>query len=149
LKDEAYVLNGINGQSVASTGQLFQVNVQPYTPPITEMQTTETSTQMSNSTLATTTFPLPATTPVESITQAATSSQTQLVESTEASSAFTGQLLVPAAILLVGLIAFGFLMFTASRRKRASRSKKHCGQCGTELNQNEKYCTHCGAKQSP
>ena len=147
LQDQAYVISGINGQSVASTAQLFQVNVQPYTPPVTQMQTTETSTKISNSTFAVTALPLPATTALENITQA-TSSQMQLAEITQASSTSTGQLLVPSTILLVGLVAFGLLMFAASRRKQRSTSKRQCGQCGTQLNQDENYCTHCGAKQS-
>jgi len=146
LQDQAYVISGINGQSVASTAQLFQVNVQPYTPPVTQMQATETSTQIFNSTFAVTALPLPATTALENTTQA-TSSQMQLAESTQASSTSTGQL-VPSTILLVGLVAFGLLMFAASRRKQRSTSKRQCGQCGTQLNQDEKYCTHCGAKQS-
>ena len=148
LQDQAYVISGINGQSVASSAQLFQINVQPYTPPVTQMQTTETSTQISNSTFAVTELPLPATTALENITQATTSSQMQLAESSQASGTSIGQLLVPAIILLVGLVAFGLLMFAASRRKQKSTSKRQCGQCGTELNQDEKYCTHCGAKQS-
>jgi hypothetical protein len=149
LQDQAYVLNGIDGRSVASTAQLFQVNVQPYTPLVTEMQTTETTTQISNSTLAVATSPLPTTTALQNITQTTTSFQTQLAESTQATNPSTNQLLLPAAILLVGLVAFGLLMTAASRRKRSSPPKNKCGQCGTELNQHEKYCTHCGAKQNP
>ena len=147
LEDRAYVINGLNGQSAASTGQLFQVNVEPYTPPVTQVQTTETSIQIANSSIAVATLPLPVTTSLENITEVTTSSQTQLAVNTEVTNNPSSQLLVPGAILLVGLVAFGLLMFAGNRRKQRPTSTRQCGKCGTELNHNEKYCTHCGAKQ--
>jgi len=113
LRVQVYVINGLNGQSVASTGQLFQVNVEPYTPP-TQMQTVIT--QFSNSSFAVSTSSLSAPTEFENSTQTAMSSV--LVINTQMASSSNNQLLVPTGILLVGFVVFGLLMFAASRRKR-------------------------------
>ena len=145
LQVEAYVISGLNGQSVASTGQLFQVNVEPYTPPVTEMQTTEITTQPSNSSFANTTQLMPAATQFENAMETTTSSE--LAVSTQVS-AGPSQLFLPAAILLVGIVVFGVLMFAGSRRNQRPTSNKRCGQCGAELSYNEKYCTNCGTKQT-
>jgi hypothetical protein len=146
LQIQAYVISGLSGQSVASTGQLFQVNVEPYTPPVTEMQSTEMTTQISESSSAVMTQLLPATTAVENVIEATTSPQ--LAISTQMTSSPSDQLLVPAGILLLGFVVFGLLMFARSRRRQRPRSNKHCGQCGAELLHNEKYCMNCGAKQA-
>ena len=119
LQVQAYVISGLNGQTVASTAQLFQVNVEPYIPPVTEMQTTAT-TQVSNPSFAVTTQLLPATTALGNITETTTSSQ--LAVNNQPTSTSFGQLLVPVMILLVGLAAFGLLIFAGNRRKRPSTS---------------------------
>jgi len=75
LQVEAYVISGLTGRSLASTGQLFQVNVEPYTPTISEMQTTEMTTQFSNPTFPLTTQVLPAATQFENATETTTSSE--------------------------------------------------------------------------
>lgn len=141
LQDQAYVISGLNGQSVASSSELFQVNVTPYTPPVTEMQTTtETSTQSSNSSTAIT--PVPGITAPQNATEAATTSQSQPPVNQAPST--SQQLLLPAAILFIGLVVFGLLIF-GSRRK--TRPMQYCERCGTALKQDSKYCTNCGAKR--
>jgi len=146
LEVHAYVISGLNGQAVASTAQLFQLNVEPYTPAATETQTMETTTQISISSLAPTTQLLPVATEFENATTPTTTTMSSELAVSPQSATPTDQLLVPAAILLVGVLAFGFFMFTASRRKQTTATSKHCGQCGAELNHDEKYCTNCGAK---
>lgn len=115
LRIQVYVINGLNGQSVASTGQLFQVNVEPYTP-TTQMQTTATTTQFSNPSFAVSTSSSSAPTEFENTTETAVSSV--LVVNTQMASSSNDQLLLPAGILIVGFVGFGLLMFAASRRKR-------------------------------
>ena len=131
LQIQAYIISGLNGQSVASTAQLFQVNVEPYTPPVTEMQTTTTTTQISNPSFAVTTQLSPATTALENVTETTISSQ--LAVNTQPSSTPTGQLLVPAVILLIGLVVFSVLMFAGSRRKQRPTSGPPCEQRGAQL----------------
>ena len=148
LQDRASIINGIDGQVAASNAQLFQVNVQPYTPPpVTQMQTTEMTTQLSNSSVAVTAIPLSATTSVQNLTEAPTSSQTQLAVTTQTATSSMGQFLVPAAILLVGILVFAVLIFAGTKRKQQPKPTKACRKCGAELTQNEKYCTSCGTKQ--
>jgi hypothetical protein len=144
LQVQAYAISGLNGQSVGSASKLFQVNVKPYTPPVTQMQTTESTTRITSS-LSTISIQ-PTTTVFENLTEASSSYQEAF--NTETSGGFTGQLIVPAAILLIGIAAFGLLMFAGSRRGRQrAGSMTHCSQCGASLNYNEKYCTSCGSKQ--
>lgn len=125
LQVQAYVISGLNGRALASTGQLFQVNVQPYTPPVTEMQTTEMSTEISNSPVAATAQLLPATTALGNATETTMSSE--LVISTQAISIPAGELLVPVAILLVGFVVFGLLIFAGRRRGLRTPSSEHRG----------------------
>jgi hypothetical protein len=146
LEVQAYVLSGLNGQSVASTAQLFQVNVEPYAPPVTAVQTTETTTQVSNASFVASTQLFSATISFENVTEATTSSQ--ILINTQMTSNPIEQLLVLAAILLAGLVIFGLLMFGARRRMQQPAAIKRCSQCGTELTRNQKYCTSCGAKQA-
>jgi hypothetical protein len=145
LQVQAYVINGVNGQSVASTSQLFQVNVQPYTPSITEIQTTEATTQTS-STSSISAQSSPTTTNQEAITEALPSTITFNAQTTRSAAS---ELLLPAAIVVIGLAAFGLLVFAGSRRNsQRSVSSDHCGQCGVELIHDQNYCTNCGAKQA-
>lgn len=149
MQVQVTVLSSLNGQSVASTTQLFQVNVEPYTPPVTEVQTTATTattTQTSNASFVVSTQLFSATIALENPTEATTSSQ--LFVNSQTTSNPTDQLFVPAAILLAGVLIFGLLILAGKRRNRKSTPMKHCGQCGAELNHNEKFCTSCGAKQA-
>jgi len=146
LEVQVYIISEINGQSVASASQVFQVNVQPYTPPVTEMQTTEPTNQgFSNSSTVSVQI-LPATTSQQVTTEAFTSSH--LTFPTQTASTPTNELLLPVAILLVGLAVFGLLVYAGQRRSRTIKASKYCGQCGTSLNAKESYCTNCGAKQT-
>ena len=145
LQVQVYVISSLNGRSVASTAQLFQVNVEPYTPPATETQTTEVTTQTSTSSTASTTQLAPAATELENTAETTISSE--LPVTNEATSGPAGEFLVPAAIILVGLALFG-LMFATSRRKPRPASGVNCAQCGAELIHDAKYCTKCGAKQA-
>lgn len=146
LEAQAYVISGVSGQVAASTSQLFQVNVQPYTPSTSETQTTAITTQVSSSSSAVTTQLLPAVTESQNTTETTTSSVLAL--NTQPTTSSTNQLLVPAAILLVGLVVFGLLVFAGNKRKQPPTPSKYCAQCGTQLSQNEKYCTKCGTKQT-
>jgi hypothetical protein len=143
LQVQAYIINGVNGQSVASSSQLFQVNVEPYTPPVTEMQTTETTTQNS-SISSVSTQSLPTTTNQEVLTEAFPST---ITFNTQTTSTATGELLLPATIVLIALTIFGLLVFAGSRRGRQrSVSSNHCRQCGVELSHDQNYCANCEAK---
>ena len=149
LQVQAYVISGLSGRSLASTAQLFQVNVEPYTPAATETQTTEATIQVSSAPFAASTQLFSATIPLENQTEARAQSQNQIPPNTQMVGGSTEQFLVPAAILLAGLVVFGLLIFAGGRRTRGhAASSVRCGQCGTELNHNEKYCTNCGAKQT-
>jgi len=143
LEVQAYVINGINGQSVASASQMFQVNVEPYTPPVTEMQTTGTTTW---GTLISSQL-LPTTTIQEAVTQARPSIQT--TSSAQITGTMTIESLVPALIVLVGLAIFLVLVFARRRRDDDLRSAtSQCRKCGIRLTSNQKFCTSCGARQT-
>lgn len=145
LQVQAYVINGVNGQSVASTSQLFQVDVEPYTPPVTEMQTAEATTQKTSVSSISTQL-LPTTTNREVLTEALLST---ITFNTQTTSSAAGELLLPATIVLIGLTVFGLLLFAGSRRGRQrSVSSNRCGQCGVELSHDQNYCTNCGAKHT-
>ena len=146
LQVQVYVISGLNGRSVASTAQLFQVSVEPYTPSTTETQTTEMTAQTSTPSTASTTQLAPAATELENKTETTISSA--LPVTNEAASSPAGEFLVPAAIILVGLAVFGLLMFARSRRKPRPASGVKCAQCGAELSDGAKYCGKCGAKQT-
>lgn len=142
LQVQAYIINGINGLSVASASQLFQVNVEPYTPPVTAMQTTEATTQ-NPSTSSLSTQLLPTTTNPEIVTEALSSALTSNTQTTST----TAGLILPVAIVLLGLAVFGLLVFAGSRHRRQhSVSISYCGQCGTKLRHDQNYCPNCGAK---
>jgi hypothetical protein len=142
LQVQAYVINGVDGQSVASTSQLFQVDVQPYTPPVTEMQTTETTAQnYTTSSISTQSLP---TTNLEVLTEPLPST---ITFNTQTTGTATGELLLPATIVLIGLTILGLLVFAGSRRGRPrSVSTNYCGQCGAELSSSRNYCPNCGAR---
>ena len=145
LQVQAYVINGINGQSAASASQLFQVNVEPYTSPLTATQTAEATTQNSNASSVSTQV-LPTTTNPEVITEALSPT---LTFNTQATSSATGELVLPATIVLLGIAVFGLLVFEGNRRRRQhSVSNNYCGQCGAELSHGQNYCPSCGARQT-
>jgi len=147
LEVQVYVISEINGQSVASTSQLFQVNVQPYTPPVIEVQTTQLTTQSYSNSSSLSVQVSPATTNQSISGEFFTSSQLNFP--TETTSSPLGEFLLPIVIVLVGLAAFGILVFAGRRRGSPTiLATKYCGQCGTRLNSNESYCPNCGAKQT-
>ena len=147
LEVQVYVISQINGQSVASTSQLFQVSVQPYTPLVTEVQTTQSATQSFSNSSALSLQVSPPTTNQSTYGEFSTSSQ--LSFPTETTPSPSAGFLLPIVIVLVGLAAFGILVFAGRRRgSQTVLATKHCGQCGTQLNANENYCTNCGAKQT-
>jgi len=144
LEVQAYVINGITGQAVASASQLFQVNVDPYQTPVAEMKTTE-STAWTSSNSAISTQVLPTATTQEVVTEALPSTQTTF--SAPASGTVTTEWLVPGLTVLVGLTIFLVLAFARHRREQRS-GISYCSQCGSELGCNQKYCTSCGTRQT-
>jgi hypothetical protein len=144
LQIQAYIINGINGLSVASASQLFQVNVQPYTPPVTAMQTTEATTQNPSTSLVSTQLP-PTTTNQEVVTETLPPTVTSNTQTTST----TAGLILPVTIVLLGLAVFGLLVFAGRRNRRQhSASTSYCGQCGTKLSHDQTYCPNCGAKHT-
>jgi len=145
LQVQAYVLNGINGAAVASTSQLFQLTVVPYTPPVTTMETIAVTTQAtSNSSAAS--YPIPTlSTTQENQTQPMQTNQTTV--STSTTQNITGQLLPAAALILVALAIFLLLFYAARKRARKSTAgNRYCEQCGSKIEENSSFCTTCGAK---
>ena len=114
LQVQVYVINAINGYAVASTSQLFHLHVQPYTSPSSSSQTLETSTQ-NLFTSATTSAQSIAPTTNEAMINAAVSS-TQLASNTQATANSVSPLLIPAAIVLLGVAIFGSLVYAGRRR---------------------------------
>ena len=147
LEVRAYVLSGMNGATAASSSQLFQLNVMPYTPPVTTMQTIETTTQASSiSSAASYSFPT-LTTIQENQTQALQTSQ--IISNTSTTPDLTGQLLPVVALVLVALAIFALLFYAGGKRARKSiAGGKYCGQCGSEIEGSSTFCTNCGAKQT-
>ncbi|MGA2626300.1 MAG: zinc ribbon domain-containing protein [Candidatus Bathyarchaeia archaeon] len=146
LQVEGYVLNGINGAAVASTSQLFQLNVMPYTPPVTTMETIQMTTQASSiSSAASYSFPT-LTTVQENQTQALQTSQVTF--STSTTPDLTGQLLPALALVLVALAIFALLFYAGGKRARKNTAGvRYCGQCGSKIEENSSFCTNCGAKE--
>jgi len=147
LQVRAYVLSGINGVTAASSSQLFQLNVVPYTPPITTMQTIETTTEASNISSATP-YSFPTLTAIQgNQTQALQTSQ--ITSNTSTTRDLTSQLLPAAALVLVALAIFALLFYAGGKRTRKGiGGRKYCGQCGSEIEANSSFCTNCGAKQT-
>jgi hypothetical protein len=147
LQVQGYVLNGINGATVASTSQLFQLNVMPYTPPVTAMETIEITTQVSSiSSAASYSFPA-LTTIQENQTQALQTSQITFTTSTTPD--ITGQRLPAVALVLVALAIFTLLFYVGGKRARKSiAGGEYCGQCGSKIEGNSSFFTNCGAKQT-
>jgi len=144
LQVRAYVLNGVSGATVASTSQLFQLNVAPYTPPVTTMETLETTTQASSiSSAASYSFPT-LTTSQENQTQALQTSQ--ITFNTTTTPDLTGRLLPALALVLVALAIFALLFYAGGKRARRSIvGGRYCGQCGSKIEGNSSFCTNCGA----
>jgi hypothetical protein len=142
LEVQANVINGMNGQSVASASQLFQVNVEPYAPSVTETQTEATTLNLSNFSSSS---QLLATTTIQGVVTE-TLPSTHTTSSIQVTGTITNESLVPALIVLVGLTIFLVLAFARHGRKRSAT--RHCRQCGIELARSQKYCTSCGAQQT-
>jgi len=147
LQVQAYVLNGMNGATAASTSQLFQLNVMPYTPPLTTLQTIQITTQApSISSAESYSFPT-LTTIQENQTQALQTSQ--ITFSTSTTPDITGQLLPAVALVLVALAIFVLLFYAGGKRARKNiAGGRYCGQCGSKIEGNPSFCTNCGAKQT-
>ena len=113
LQIQAYVLNP-DGYSLAQTSYLFQVAIEPYTPPASTTQTTEAATYYSvtqptvtnQSALASTYEPL-----VTSVT-----SSTQIAFSTQASGGASADLLLPLTIVLLGIAVLVGLLLASRKR---------------------------------
>ena len=118
LQIQGYVLNGINGAAVASTSQLFQLNVTPYTPPVTTMVTT---TQLSSVSSAASYSFSTLTTVQENQTQALQTSQitfnTSMTSSNSTSPDLAGQLLPAVALVLVALAIFAILFYAGGKAR--------------------------------
>jgi hypothetical protein len=114
LQVQVYVINAINGYSVASTSQLFHVTVEPYTPPSSSSQTIATSTQTLMTSVSVQTQSLSPTTNQAVIKVAVSSAQ--LVPNIQAEENPVVPLLIPAAIVLLGVGIFGSLVYAGRRR---------------------------------
>lgn len=146
LEVKAYVSSGLSGQTVASTSQLFSINIVPYTPSTTTMQAVTTT-----STVPTSSFSQTSTTSSTSqetfATQAFSSTSTQNIDQ-------TGTIGRAAAVIALAFVIIGILTIgrrrqrTAKERKERTTGMKYCGYCGTKLQENAQFCGHCGAKQS-
>jgi hypothetical protein len=149
LEVSAYVINEINGQSVAQTSQLFQVNIEPYTATTTSSQTLQVITQTSPITASTITYQtLPATASQQANTGAVTST-TPITFTPQTAGTNPEDFVLPALILLAGVVVFLFFMFAGRRRaEQPFGLVRHCWQCGNVLNQNDNYCTKCGTSQN-
>jgi len=145
LKVQAYVINGLNGQVVASTSQLFTVNVAPYATPTTTVQTTTTSSVLSLSISTSTTSSVTTNQQVATtVTYSSTSAQ-QLIE--------TGTFVPITAVILIALGAILILLVirrkhTEKEMKRPSMASRFCVSCGKKIQGNARFCGYCGAKQS-
>jgi len=147
LQVRGYVLNGINGASVASTSQLFQLNVTPYSPPVTTMETIEMTTQASSISSAASYSVAASTTIQENQTQAMQTSQ--IAFSTSTTPNIADQLLPAIALVLVALAIFALLFYAGGKRARKSvAGGRYCGQCGSKIEGNANFCTNCGAKEN-
>ena len=147
LQVQAYVLSGMNGATAASTSQLFQLNVMPYTPPLTTMQTIEITTQASSISSAVSYSLQSLTTIQESQTQALQTSQ--ITFSTSTTPDHTGQLLPAVVLVLVALAIFALLFYAGGKRARKNTAGvRYCGQCGSKIEENSSFCTNCGAKET-
>jgi hypothetical protein len=145
LQVQGYVLNGINGAAVASTSQLFQLNVTPYAPPVTTIETIQMTTQASNISSALS-YSLPTLTTIqENQTQGLQTSQ--ITPSTATTPNLAGQLLPVVALVLVALAIFALLFHAGGKRARKNiAGNKYCGQCGSNIEGNSSFCTSCGAR---
>ncbi|MGP8068666.1 MAG: hypothetical protein ACLP5V_02115 [Candidatus Bathyarchaeia archaeon] len=147
LEVRAYVLNGINGASVASSSQLFQLNVTTYTPPVTTMETIQVTTQASSISSAASYSFATSTTIQENQTRAMQTSQ--ITFSTPKTPDLAGQLLPAIALVLVALAVFALLFYAGGKRARKSiAGGRYCGQCGSKIEGNSNFCTNCGAKEN-
>jgi hypothetical protein len=145
LQVQGYVLNGINGAAVASTSQLFQLNVTPYSPPVTAIEAIQMTTQASNISSAVS-YSLPTLTAIqENQTQALQTSQ--ITPSIATTPNLAGQLLPVVALVLVALAIFALLFYAGGKRARKNiAGGKYCGQCGSNIEENSSFCTSCGAR---
>jgi len=118
LEVQVNVINGLSGRAVASSAQLFQVDVEPYVTSATLTQTTAMTTNESLSLAAATTQFIPPTTVLQNLTE--TTESTPLSFSTQlATSPSTGnEYLIPAVIVLIGLLIFGSLAYLSRRANR-------------------------------
>jgi hypothetical protein len=145
LKVQAYVINGRSGQVVASTSQLFTVNVAPYWPPTTTVQTATTTSAFSTSFSTSTTTSVAASQEVATTETHSSTSPQQLIE--------PGVLLPVTAVVLIALAIVLAIMIT--RRKHVEKERKmpampsrFCVSCGKKIQGNARFCGQCGAKQS-
>lgn len=145
LKVEAYVINGRSGQVVASTSQLFTVNVVPYSPPTTTVRTSTATVSFS------TTFS--ESTPTLVASQGVSTTEIHLSTAPSQPVELSSLWPVTAAVILVALVAILALIITM-RRNKGQQSKipemasKFCVSCGKKIQVNARFCGHCGAKQS-
>jgi hypothetical protein len=143
LKVEAYVINSASGQVVASTSQLFTVNVAPHSPPSTTVVTATTS-------AFSTSFSTQVTTSVTASQEVAT---TGTYSSTSPQQLIEPGVLAPlAAVFLVALAIVLAIMI--SRRKDREKQRKipaipsrFCISCGKKIQADSHFCGRCGAKQ--
>lgn len=124
LEIQVNVISGLSGQAVASSAQLFQVNVEPYVTSVTLIQTTAIATNESLSVASVTTQLIPATTVVQNLTEATESTplifNTQLATSPGAWDEYR----LPAVIVLIGLLIFTLLAYLGRRANRRLDSQQ-------------------------
>lgn len=117
LQVQAYVINGVNGATAASSSQLFQLNVTPYTPPAITIQTNSTTTQMPNiSSVASYSPQLTSVSTQGNQTQVLQTSQNTF--STPTTPDYASQLFPAAALVLVAFAVFALLFYAGRKRAR-------------------------------
>ena len=147
LQVQAYVINAVNGATTASSSQLFQLQVTPYTPPVTIIQTNSTTTQASNISSAAS-YSSQSTSTSTQVNQTQALQTSQITFSTSTTPDFTSQLLPAAALVLVALAIFALLFYGGRKRAKSSEGGQICGKCGVKLDENQNFCTNCGAHRT-
>jgi len=145
LKVEAYVINGRSGQVIASTSQLFTINVAPYSPPTTTLQTSTVTSAFSTS------FSTSTMTSVVSSQEVAT---TETYSSTSPQQLIEPDVLVFVVPVVLVAMAIALAIMITRRKNREKQRKlpvvpsRFCISCGKKIQANARFCGHCGAEQA-
>lgn len=116
----------------------------------TQTTTTQATTSQTTTVQLTTTASMPTTKPTVSTRTTATETEAARIDLTSPF-AMMSMLLVIAAVIAVGLVAFRRRKNRGQLPSRAKTSaipeNRYCIQCGKEIPADAAFCTKCGAKQ--